>query len=439
MIKQKYQQRRKILLAKMAINSMAIIFSAPEVAYNINYNSPYHQDSNFYYLTGFVEPEAVLVLVKKSKINTKCILFNRKHNSIAKIWSGQRLGQIAAPKKLGIDRALPFDKINEQLYLLLNEINIIYHAQDQYVYADHILSTVLKRLHLDLSKDLHVPITLIDWRPWLYEMRLFKSSEEITLIRRACEISAHAHTRAIKMCRPGLFEYQLEGEIHHEFIQHGARHSAYPTIVGSGNNSCILHYTENKSKLRDGDLVLIDAGCKYQGYAADITRTFPVNGKFSPPQRTIYNIVLALINKALQLLKPGISIYDVHQEVIKFMINQLLNLGILQGNVEELLVKQAYQSFFMHNLSHWLGIDVHDMGNCFHPEKNQILEVGMVLAVEPGLYIAPNAQVPVKYRGIGIRIEDNILITENGNENLTASVVKEIDAIEALMAVQINR
>lgn len=435
-IQQKYQQRRKTLLAKMPISSVAVIFSAPQVTRNADCEYPYRQDSNFRYLTGFNEPEAVLVLVKKSEIDTESVLFNRKQDPIAEIWSGRRLGQTAALEQLGIDRALPFDEISEQLYLLLNGVDVVYHAEGQYAYADHILSTTLERLRLGLSKNLRAPATLTDWRPWLHEMRLFKSSEEIAVMRRACEISAGAHTRAMKICRPGLFEYQLEGEIHHEFTRHGARYPAYGTIVGSGDNGCILHYTENKSKLRDGDLVLIDAGCEYQGYAADITRTFPVNGKFSPPQRAIYDIVLASINKALQLFRPGISIHDVNQEVIKLMINRLLDLGILQGNAEELLAKQAHRSFFMHGLSHWLGMDVHDVGNYCSPEKNRILEVGMVLTVEPGLYIAPNAQVPAEYRGIGIRIEDDILITENGNENLTASVVKETGAIEALMTAK---
>jgi len=261
------------------------------------------------------------------------------------------------------------NEINEQLNLLLNGINIIYHAQGQCIYADHILSTILERSNLDFSKNLRMPIILIDWPLWLYEIRLFKSSKEINIIRRACEISVLTHAWAMKMCRPGLFEYQLEGETHHKFIQHSARYSTYPTIVSSGNNSCILHYTENKSKLHDGDLVLIDAGCKYQGYVADITSIFPINIKFSLPQLAIYSIVLASINKALQLFRPGISIYDVNQEVIKLMINQLLTLGILQKNAEELLIKQTYRSFFMHNLSHWLGMDVRDMGNYLYPEK----------------------------------------------------------------------
>ncbi|MGO1308621.1 MAG: Xaa-Pro aminopeptidase, partial [Kluyvera intermedia] len=229
------------------------------------------------------------------------------------------------------------------------------------------------------------------------------------------------------------FEYQLEGEILHEFTRHGARYPSYNTIVGGGENGCILHYTENESELRDGDLVLIDAGCEYQGYAGDITRTFPVNGKFTPAQRVIYDIVLASLHKSLELYRPGTSIQDVTTEVVRIMITGLHGLGILKGDIDQLIADNAHRPFFMHGLSHWLGLDVHDVGT-YGVERSRVLEPGMVLTVEPGLYIAPDADVPAEYRGIGIRIEDDILITEDGNENLTASVVKNADDIEALMA-----
>lgn len=265
-------------------------------------------------------------------------------------------------------------------------------------------------------------------------MRLFKSEEEIAVLRRAGEISALAHTRAMEKCRPGMFEYQLEGEILHEFTRYGARYPAYNTIVGGGENGCILHYTENECELRDGELVLIDAGCEYQGYAGDITRTFPVNGKFTPAQREIYDIVLASINKALELFRPGTSIREVTEQVVRIMITGLVDLGILKGDIEQLIAEQAHKPFFMHGLSHWLGLDVHDVGDYINSDRGRILEPGMVLTIEPGLYIAPDADVPPQYRGIGIRIEDDIVITAEGNENLTASVVKDPDEIEALMA-----
>ena len=242
-----------------------------------------------------------------------------------------------------------------------------------------------------------------------------------------------AHTRAMQKCRPGMFEYQLEGEILHEFNRHGARFPSYNTIVGGGENGCILHYTENESPLQDGELVLIDAGCEYQGYAGDITRTFPINGKFTPPQREIYDIVLASLDAALELYRPGTSMQEVTQEVVRIMVTGLVKLGILKGDVEQLIAENAHRPYFMHGLSHWLGLDVHDVG-VYGPDRSRTLEPGMVITVEPGLYIAPDADVPPQYRGIGIRIEDDILITENGNENLTASVVKRPEDIEALMA-----
>ncbi|HGS6999730.1 TPA: Xaa-Pro aminopeptidase, partial [Klebsiella pneumoniae] len=253
------------------------------------------------------------------------------------------------------------------------------------------------------------------------------------VLRRAGEISALAHTRAMEKCQPGMFEYQLEGEILHEFNRHGARFPSYNTIVGGGDNGCILHYTENECELREGDLVLIDAGCEYRGYAGDITRTFPVNGKFSPAQREIYDIVLESLETALTLYRPGTSIQEVNHEVVRIMIVGLVRLGILKGDVEELLASNAHRPFFMHGLSHWLGLDVHDVGR-YDAERSRVLEPGMVLTVEPGLYIATDADVPSQYRGIGIRIEDDIVITADGNENLTAGVVKRADDIEALMA-----
>ncbi|EKN4699822.1 Xaa-Pro aminopeptidase [Yersinia ruckeri] len=434
MTQQEYQNRRQALLAKMAPASAAIIFSAPEAIRSADSEYPYRQNSDFSYLTGFNEPEAVLILVKSDETHNHSVLFNRVRDLTAEIWFGRRLGQDAAPEKLGVDRALPFDEINEQLHLLFNGLDVVYHAQGEYAYADQIVYSALDILRRGFRKNLRAPATLTDWRPWLHEMRLFKSAEEIEAMRRAGEISAMAHTRAMQKCRPGMFEYQLEGEILHKFIRHGARFPAYNTIVGGGENACILHYTENECELRDGDLVLIDAGCEYQGYAGDITRTFPVNGKFSPAQRAVYDIVLESIDTALTLFKPGISIRDVNDRVVCIMVTGLVELGILQGDVEQLLAEQAHRPFFMHGLSHWLGMDVHDVGDYQTSDRSRILEPGMVLTIEPGLYIAPDADVPMEYRGIGIRIEDDILITETGNENLTAKVVKKVEEIEALMA-----
>ncbi|AIR06066.1 proline aminopeptidase P II [Cedecea neteri] len=433
MNQQEFLRRRQALLAKMAPGSAALIFTAPEVIRNADSEYAYRQSSDFWYFTGFNEPEAVLVLIKSDTSHNHSVLFNRVRDKSAEIWSGRRLGQEAAPQKLGVDRALAFTEIDEQLHLLLNGLDVVYHAQGEYEYADSIVFAALDKLRRGSRQNLAAPATLTDWRPTVHELRLFKSEEEIAVMRRAGEITALAHTRAMQACRPGMFEYQLEGEIHHEFTRHGARYPSYTTIVGGGENGCILHYTENESELRDGDLVLIDAGCEYQSYAGDITRTFPVNGKFSPAQREIYDIVLESLETSLKLYRPGTSMQEVTAEVVRIMVKGLVKLGILKGDVDQLIASNAHRAFFMHGLSHWLGLDVHDVGS-YGQDKSRVLEPGMVITVEPGLYIAPDADVPAQYRGIGIRIEDDIVITKDGNENLTASVVKSADDIEALMA-----
>lgn len=433
MTQQEYLRRRQALLATMQPGSAALIFAAPEATRSNDSEYPYRQSSDFWYFTGFNEPESVLVLIKSDDTHNHSVLFNRVRDLTAEIWFGRRLGQQAAPEKLGVDRALAFSEINDQLYQLLNGLDVVYHAQGEYAYADEILFAALDKLRKGARQNLKAPATITDWRPVVHELRLFKSAEELEVMRRAGEISALAHTRAMEKCRPGMFEYQLEGEIHHEFSRHGARYPAYNTIVGGGENGCILHYTENESELRDGDLVLIDAGCEFKGYAGDITRTFPVNGKFTPAQRAIYDIVLHSLDTALMLFRPGTSIQEVTGEVVRIMVSGLVDLGILQGDVDQLVAESAHRPFFMHGLSHWLGLDVHDVG-AYGRERSRVLEPGMVLTVEPGLYIAPDADVPAEYRGIGIRIEDDIVITETGNENLTASVVKNADEIEALMA-----
>ncbi|MGV3346627.1 Xaa-Pro aminopeptidase [Enterobacteriaceae bacterium LUAb1] len=433
MSQQEYLGRRKALFDKMSVGSAAVIFAAPEVTRNADSEYPYRQSSDFWYFTGFNEPEAVLVLIKSAEAHQHSVLFNRLRDKTAEVWFGRRLGQEAALAKLTVDRALPFNEIAEHLPQLLNGLDVVYHAQGQYRYADALLFTALEKLRSGGRQRLSAPSTMTDWRPWVHEMRLFKSAEELTIMREAGRISALAHTRAMQKCRPGMYEYQLEGEIHHEFARHGARYPAYNTIIGSGDNGCILHYTENESLMRDGQLVLVDAGCELQGYAGDITRTFPVNGKFTAAQRAVYDIVLTSLDAALMLFKPGISIREVNETVIRIMVSGLVKLGVMQGDIDALITEQKHRAFFMHGLSHWLGLDVHDVGDYGSIDRNRPLEPGMVLTVEPGLYIAADADVPAAWRGIGIRIEDNILITTEGNENLTDTVVKDADAIEALM------
>ncbi len=429
-----YQRRRQALLAKMVPGSAALFFAAPEVTRSRDTEYPFRQNSDFWYFTGFNEPQALLLLIKSDEKHNHSVLFNRVRDVTAEIWSGRRLGQDAAPQKLGVDKALPWEDLDDQLYQLLNGLDVVYFAQGDDDVADSKVFAALNKLRQGSRQNLRAPATLTDWRPLVHEMRLFKDDEEIAILRQTGKISALAHQRAMEVCRPGMYEYQLEGEIHHEFSRHGSRFPSYGTIVGGGENGCILHYTENECELRDGDLVLIDAGCELYGYAGDITRTFPVNGRFTPAQREIYDIVLESLEKALSLYRPGVSIREVNDEVVRIMVTGLVRVGVMKGDIETLIAENAHRQFYMHGLGHWMGLDVHDVGDYGSPARERLLEPGMVLTVEPGLYIAPDADVPPQYRGIGIRIEDDILITEQGHENLTDTVVKNADDIEALMA-----
>ncbi|WP_241623026.1 Xaa-Pro aminopeptidase [Rosenbergiella australiborealis] len=436
MISQKnYSKRRQALLKQMQPGSAALIFAAPEVTRSRDTEYLFRQHSDFWYFTGFNEPEALLILIKSDDQHNHSILFNRYRDPHAEVWFGRRLGQDAAIEKLGIDRALPWGELDQQLAQILNGLTTVYHASGEYAFADEKVNHALETLRAGSRQNLKAPTTLIDWRPIVHEMRLFKDKEELAILRDAGRISALAHQRAMQQCQPGMYEYQLEGEIHHEFSRHGARFPSYNTIVGGGENACILHYTENESLLKKGQLVLIDAGCELFGYAGDITRTFPVDGKFTPAQRELYDIVLRALTTALALFRPGVSIAEVTEAVIRIKVEGLVELGILTGDVSQLIEEKAYRPFFMHGLSHWLGLDVHDVGGYGGADRSRLLEPGMVLTVEPGLYIAPDANVPERYRGIGIRIEDDIVITETGHENLTEQVVKDPDAIEQLMHI----
>lgn len=421
--------RREKFFSHMQPDSVALFFAAPEVTRSNDTQYPYRQNSDFWYLTSFSEPEAVLVLIKYQDNHYHTILFNRKKDSFAETWTGYRLGQKAAFATLSVDEAHAFDEIDDILPDLLNGKIALYHADQEYHYADNIVKNAMHCLRRGGQKNLTAPSSVIDWRPILHEMRLFKSSFELSILREACKISAQAHIRAMQKCKPNLYEYQLESEILYEFAQRGARFPSYNTIVGGGNNACVLHYESNDDRLQDGQLVLIDAGCEYQYYAGDITRTFPINGKFSQAQLDIYQIVLSAQYKGLELLKPGTSIKEVNDHVINTMVEGLINIGIMQGETHSLIEYKAYLAYYMHGLGHWLGIDVHDVGG----SRARRLEPGMVLTVEPGLYINQTMDVPQRYKGIGIRIEDNIVITERGNEVLTNDVPKEAHEIEKLM------
>ncbi|MCG6201017.1 Xaa-Pro aminopeptidase [Psychromonas antarctica] len=427
-----FQSRRAQFLAQMDDNSLAVFPAGSEKIRSNDTEYPFRQNSDFYYLTGFNEPDACLLLINK-KGNQQALLFNRKKDKSAEIWHGYRLGQSAAVSELGFDAAYQIEELQKHLPQLLDGLSTLYFPIFQDPALDKMLSNVINELRAGRRKGQTTPSRYIDNLSILHEMRLIKSEEEIVLLSEAAEISAAGHIRAMQECHAGMWEYQLQAELEHEFAQQGARHTAYNSIVAGGENGCILHYTENRGKLRDGDLVLIDAGAEYQGYAGDISRTFPVNGVFSAAQAKLYQLVLDTQISAISQVKPGVALIDINKNAIKQLVDGLLELGILQGEREQLIKDEAYKDFYMHGIGHYLGLDVHDVGDSGTPEHPRLLQAGMVVTIEPGLYISASANVEDRWKKIGIRIEDDVLVTEFGAEVLSADVPKSINEIEALM------
>ncbi len=418
--KEEFGERRTRVFTQMQPNSALLLFSEIEKRRNNDCTYPFRQDSYFWYLTGFNEPNAALLLLKTEQAE-KAIIFLRPRDPLLETWNGRRLGVERAPQQLNVNEAYSIEEFATVLPKILKNLTALYHVPEIHTWGDKLVT----ESGVSFSE-------ILDWRPMLSEMRLIKSPNEIRLMQQAGQITALGHIKAMQTTRPNRFEYEIESDILHEFNRHCARFPSYNSIVAGGNNACILHYTENDRPLNDGDLVLIDAGCEFAMYAGDITRTFPVNGKFSQPQREIYELVLKAQKRAIELLVPGNSIKQANDEVIRIKTQGLVNLGILKGDVDTLIEQQAYRQFYMHGLGHWLGLDVHDVGS-YGQDKQRILEIGMVITVEPGIYIAEDADVPEQYKGIGVRIEDNLLMTEYGNKILTAAAPKEIADIENLM------
>ncbi len=429
--KSEFKARRERILAQMDANSVAIIPAASEVTRSRDTEYAFRQDSDFLYLTGFNESDAVLVLSNNSDIPST--LFCLDKDKLAEIWHGRRIGFDKAKSDYLFDEAYPLSELNDKLVTMLNEKDAIYFAQGAYPSFDTKVFSLLGTLRSGSRKGLKAPSAIKEIRGLIHEMRLFKSPSEVNIMREGCEISARGHMRAMRYSHPGATEFQLEAELHHHYAMNGAPHPAYGTIVGSGDNANILHYTQNSDVLKDGDLVLIDSGCELQGYAADITRTFPVNGQFSEPQAALYNIVLKAQEVAFEEVKPGGFMSHANKRAMQVMTQGLLDLGILTGDFDELMAKGACKEYYMHGLGHWLGLDVHDVGDYKQNNVERAFEPGMVLTIEPGLYISEDSNAPQQYKGIGIRIEDNLLITESGHENLTLSVPKTINDIELLM------
>ena len=427
-----FKNRRDNLLQKMDANSIAIIPAGVELTRSRDTEFPFRQDSDFLYLTGFLEPEAVLVLSPSAK--NQSTLFCRNKDKIAEIWCGRRVGPERAQSDFLFDQTFPLSELKDTLLTLVNGHSTLYYGQGTYTEFDEKIWQLLNTLRGGPKKGYKAPAVIKDVRNLVHEMRLFKSENEVELMRKAAVISVQAHIRAMQFSKSGAFEFQLEAELHHHYAMNGARYPAYGTIVGSGDNANILHYTENSGTLVDGDLVLIDSGCELEGYAADITRTFPVNGKFSAPQKQLYQLVLDAQIAAMSFYKPGFTLKQASVAATEVLTQGMIDLGLLEGELDELIKNEAYKAFYMHGLGHWLGLDVHDVGDYKQDEKERVFEPGMVLTVEPGIYVAQDAKAPAQFKGIGVRIEDNILITHDGHENLTQSLPKTIAEIESLMA-----
>jgi Xaa-Pro aminopeptidase len=428
-----FSERRRHLASQMQ-KGVAIIPTAPEQVRNRDAYYPYRFDSYFYYLTGFGEPEAVLVIVTGvDEGASKHILFCRDKDLEREIWDGFRYGPEAAREAFDFDETYPIFKLDEMLPKLMAGQPAVYCALGHDTEWDMRVTGWINQIRQQARSGVTAPAGIYDIRLLLDEMRLFKSAEELQVMRRAAEISSGAHRRAMRKTRPGMSEYEVEAELLHEFRRHGAQAPAYTSIVAGGANACVLHYVENNARLNDGDLLLIDAGCELDGYAADITRTFPVNGKFSPVQRDLYQLVLAAQAAAINAVRPDHAWDAPHEAALRVLAQGFIDFGLCHGSVDTVLQSEDYKRFYMHRTGHWLGLDVHDAGEYKRDGEWRLLEPGMTLTVEPGCYVRPADNVPGHFWNIGVRIEDDILVTETGCEVLTSAAPKTVAEIEELM------
>ena len=422
--------RRSRLLKAMTPGSLAIFPSAPVTLRNNDVEQEYRQDSDFFYLTGFDEPEAVLVLLAGPKKN-ETVLFLRPRNAERERWDGARLGVEGAKDRLGVDAAYAIDTFEDRLPALLRNRSRLYVRLGQAATLDRQLLTMLEHLRARSRRGATWPTEVVEPAVLVHEMRLHKSSYEIKRMRRAAEITRDAHLEAMRLAAPGRHEYEVDARLREVFRRHGSERVAYAPIVGGGANATILHYRQNQQPLNDGDLLLIDAGCEYDYYACDVTRTFPVSGQFSRPQRQIYELVLAAQLAGIAASVPGKTLEDVHQATVHVLVDGLRELGLLKGDRAKILKKKTYKPFYMHRAGHYLGMDVHDVGTYFAGKKYRPLEAGMVITVEPGLYFDPDDKtVPRAYRGIGVRIEDDVHVTEGGPDVLTYDIPKTVADVE---------
>ena len=432
MHRREFAKRRRRLMDMMREGSIAIVPTAPVQPRNRDVEFPFRPDSSFYYLTGFGEPEAVAVLAP-GREEGEFLVFCRERDPAAEQWHGARLGLEGVCERHGADNAFPIGDIDDILPGLLENKSRVYYAMGHFQEFDRRMLAWVARIRGG-ARSSGGPGELVMLDHLVHEMRLLKSKAEIGVMSKAARISAAAHERAMRVCRPGMTEYQIEAELLHEFTRAGCRSAAYPSIVARGANSCTLHYTSNTDRLRDRDLLLIDAGAEHECYASDITRTFPVNGRFSRAQRDVYSVVLAAQEAAIDTVAPGRTVDDVHMAAVRVLAEGLVDLGAVKGRVKHIVQKEKYKRFYMHRTGHWLGMDVHDVGDYRIDDQSRMLEPGMVMTVEPGLYIAPDDEkAPRRLRGIGIRIEDDVVVTASGREVLTSAAPKSIEEIESIV------
>jgi len=432
-----YRRRRRHLLEAIGGEGVALVPSAPERLRNGHTHYPYRQSSDLSYLTGFPEPEALLALIPGRK-EGEVVLFCRPRDAERELWEGRRAGVEGAVDRYGVDQAYPIAALDEEMPKLIADRHYLHYPLAREADLDVRVMSWLRQVRAQARGGVRAPQVLVNLDASLHEQRLFKDKAEVSLMRRAARVSAEAHRRVMRFCHAGCWEYELEAEFARACAAGGARHLAYPTIVGGGANACTLHYADNHHLLRDGDLVLIDAGGELHGYAADITRTFPVNGRFSPPQRELYELVLAAQAAAIAKVAPGNRWIDPHEAAVKALTAGLVELGLLKGGrkaVTRLIREEAYKPYFMHRTGHWLGMDVHDVGDYKRDGDWRRLESGMTLTIEPGIYVGPDQrQAPKRFRGIGIRIEDDLLVMADGHEILSHQAPKRVDEIESWMA-----
>ncbi|MFO0681905.1 MAG: Xaa-Pro aminopeptidase [Sandaracinus sp.] len=433
-------QRRTAFLERLGPGAVAIVASAPVHVRNNDVEHPYRQDSDFFYLTGLDEPESLAVF---SNVHGKhrFVLFVRPKDPERETWDGPRVGVDAAPMRFACDAAFPNAERNERLPSYLENARTLHFAlgRDPATDAQVLRARDLVRRRARLG--VLYPATLVDLSATVHPMRLFKSEGEIAIMRRAAEVSREAHARAMSVARPGVLEYEVEAEMLRSFRRHGAERPAYEPIVGSGPNATILHYRKNDRRLEDGDLLLIDAGCELEYYASDVTRTFPVSGRFTPAQRRIYDVVLRAQELAIAATRPGATLESIHRLTLRSITEGLIDLGLVEGPLDTALEKELYKPFSMHRTSHWLGMDVHDVGSYFvedgaSPPVPRVLEPGQVLTVEPGIYVGATTKAPDEYKGIGVRIEDDVLVTADGPDVLTRGIPKKPGELEQTLAAR---